>query len=176
METTGLQLLNVIYLHLYKFIAMKDQILKLMEAEGLNPAKFADEIGVQRSSISHIISGRNKPSYDFIIKILKRFSGLNTEWLLTGKGNMIKSTENTNYKVENNSSLFDQQNYKEKITKTSDEEIKSSSGNQEKSIEDNKEKKYIEEYEKTKIGEFTNVNYILVFYKDGTFKQYNTRE
>ena len=46
---------------------MKDRLHKIMEAEGLSPAKFADEIGVQRSSISHIISGRNKPSYDFII-------------------------------------------------------------------------------------------------------------
>ncbi len=167
METIILQLLIVIYLHLCKFSAMKDQILKLMEAEGLTPAKFADEIGVQRSSISHIMSGRNKPSYDFIIKILKRFSGLNTEWLLTGKGNMIKSNENLNYKGVNDSTLFDQEKYKEKNTIKSNEEIESNSGNQVTSIE---------EYEKTKISKFTNVNYILVFYKDGTFKQYNARD
>ena len=49
---------------------MKEQLTRIMEAEGMTPAKFADEIGVQRSSISHIISGRNKPSYDFIVKIL----------------------------------------------------------------------------------------------------------
>ena len=70
---------------------MKDQLNKIMEAEGMNPAKFADEIGVQRSSISHILSGRNKPSFDFISKVLKRFSGINAEWLITGKGSMIKS-------------------------------------------------------------------------------------
>ena len=74
---------------------MKDQITKLMTAEGLTPAKFADEIGVQRSSVSHILSDRNKPSYDFILKILERFSGINADWLLTGKGTMIKSSEKT---------------------------------------------------------------------------------
>lgn len=70
---------------------MKNRILKFLEVENINPSKFADEIGVQRSSISHILSGRNNPSLDLIQKILLRFDYINAEWLITGKGEMFKS-------------------------------------------------------------------------------------
>ncbi len=70
---------------------MKDRIAKIIREEGMTAAKFAEEIGVQASGISHIISGRNNPSTDFLIKILDRFRGINAEWLLLGKGNMYKS-------------------------------------------------------------------------------------
>ncbi|PLX06169.1 MAG: hypothetical protein C0596_16945 [Marinilabiliales bacterium] len=73
---------------------MKDRISRILREEGMTAAKFAEEIGVQASSISHIISGRNKPSTDFIIKLLERFRGLNAEWLLTGKGEMYKTSKN----------------------------------------------------------------------------------
>ena len=71
---------------------MKDRISKILREEGMTATKFAEEIGVQASSISHIISGRNNPSTDFVIKLLERFRGINAEWLLTGKGEMYKST------------------------------------------------------------------------------------
>jgi transcriptional regulator with XRE-family HTH domain len=66
---------------------IKDIILK----EGLTSGSFADLIGVQRSSMSHIINGRNNPSLDFIIKTLERFPKINPEWLLTGSGSMYRS-------------------------------------------------------------------------------------
>lgn len=69
---------------------MKNRIQKFLEVENINPSKFADEIGVQRSSISHILSGRNNPSLELIQKILARFDYLNAEWLITGKGEMFK--------------------------------------------------------------------------------------
>ena len=47
---------------------------------------FADKIGVQRSSISHILSGRNKPSLDFILKVTNEFTDVDIYWLLNGKG------------------------------------------------------------------------------------------
>lgn len=72
---------------------MKERILKFINKEGISPANFADEIGVQRSSVSHILSGRNNPSYDFIFKILDRFKSLNAEWLITGAGEMYKKAE-----------------------------------------------------------------------------------
>jgi transcriptional regulator with XRE-family HTH domain len=71
---------------------MKDRIAKIIREEGLSAAKFADEIGVQASSISHILSGRNNPSLDFLIKTIERFRGINVEWLLLGKGDMYKSS------------------------------------------------------------------------------------
>lgn len=72
---------------------MRERILKFLNKEGISPAIFADEIGVQRSSVSHILSGRNNPSYDFIFKILDRFKNLNAEWLITGVGEMYKKQE-----------------------------------------------------------------------------------
>ena len=53
---------------------MRDRILKIMEREGLTPSKFAESIGIQRSAMSHIISGRNNPSLDVLLKILERFT------------------------------------------------------------------------------------------------------
>jgi transcriptional regulator with XRE-family HTH domain len=71
---------------------MKEQLLKLLQHKVYTAARLADEIGVQRSGISHILSGRNQPSYDFIVKILERFPDIDTEWLLLGKGAMIRHT------------------------------------------------------------------------------------
>jgi transcriptional regulator with XRE-family HTH domain len=62
-----------------------------MNSENLTPTKFADIIGVQRSAISHILSGRNKPSFDLIQKILTKFPRVNSEWLLMGRGEMYKT-------------------------------------------------------------------------------------
>ncbi len=67
---------------------MVDRILALINAKGLNPSQFADEIGVQRSAISHLISGRNNPSLDFVMKILKRYPDIDPGWLLNGAGEM----------------------------------------------------------------------------------------
>lgn len=50
-------------------------------------SSFADKIGVQRSSISHILSGRNKPSLDFVMKVLTTYPEVELYWLLNGKGN-----------------------------------------------------------------------------------------
>ena len=67
---------------------MKERILQLLDLEHLTPSKFADLIGVQRSSVSHILSDRNKPSFDFLQKTLKTFPGLKAEWLMLGDGPM----------------------------------------------------------------------------------------
>jgi transcriptional regulator with XRE-family HTH domain len=67
---------------------MKERLIQLLDLEQLSPSKFADIIGVQRSSISHVISGRNKPSFDFLQKTLKAFPGLNASWLMLGEGTM----------------------------------------------------------------------------------------
>nr|WP_250149275.1 helix-turn-helix transcriptional regulator [Flagellimonas sp. 389] len=58
---------------------------------------FADSIGVQRSSISHLLSGRNKPSLDFILKVIKTYPEVNLYWLLNGKGTFpsVQKDKNT---------------------------------------------------------------------------------
>ena len=69
---------------------MKERLIQLLDLEQLSPSKFADIIGVQRSSISHVISGRNKPSFDFLEKTLRAFPGLNASWLILGEGTMYE--------------------------------------------------------------------------------------
>ena len=65
---------------------MVERILKVLKIKGLSASKFADEIGVQRSNISHILSGRNKPSLEFVLKIFERYPDINPDWLLRGQG------------------------------------------------------------------------------------------
>lgn len=71
------------------------RIKKVMEYHQLSASLFADKIGVQRSSISHILSGRNKPSLDFILKITSAFSNVDIHWLINGKGIFPKELKNT---------------------------------------------------------------------------------
>ena len=69
---------------------LKERISKVIAYSELSLSEFADEIEVQRSSISHITSGRNKPSLDFLMKIKNRFPELEWEWLIEGEGEMLK--------------------------------------------------------------------------------------
>ena len=61
-----------------------DRVKKIISANGLTNSSFADKIGVPRSSISHVLSGRNNPSLDLIIKILQSFDGISANYLLSG--------------------------------------------------------------------------------------------
>ncbi|GAB4163139.1 MAG: helix-turn-helix transcriptional regulator [Winogradskyella sp.] len=84
---------------------------------------FAEKIGVQRSSISHILSGRNKPSLDFVMKILHTYPEVELYWLLNGKGNFppdqIKTTGNPN----SESTLKDEIKSKKEIADSAIEKI-----------------------------------------------------
>lgn len=62
-----------------------------MRREGLTAVKFAEIMEVQPSSISHLLSGRNKPNFEFISRILLRFPELNPEWIINGQGEIYKS-------------------------------------------------------------------------------------
>lgn len=72
---------------------MNDRILLILKYKNISAAKFADDIDVQRSSISHILSERNKPSLEFIQKILRKYPEISPEWLISGKGAMLKNPE-----------------------------------------------------------------------------------
>ena len=65
------------------FIARLEKVLHFY---GLSASAFADQIGVQRSSISHLLTGRNKPSLDFVLRVVKTYPEVNLYWLLNGKG------------------------------------------------------------------------------------------
>jgi transcriptional regulator with XRE-family HTH domain len=67
-----------------------DRFKYIMKLNNLTASAFADEIGVQRSSISHILSGRNKPSLEFIQKVLSRYPKVSADWLIAGITNTDK--------------------------------------------------------------------------------------
>ena len=73
---------------------MLDRIKYIMNLYDISAAQFAEAIGVPRSTISHILSGRNKPSLDFVMKILDAYPKVNPEWLLTGKQKELTSNDN----------------------------------------------------------------------------------
>ena len=71
--------------------SIASRLSALIDHFGLTASAFADKTGVQRSGVSHLISGRNKPSLDFIVKVLDAFPEIDLYWLLIGQGEMIKA-------------------------------------------------------------------------------------
>lgn len=151
---------------------MQDRLNKLLISEKLNPSKFAELIGVQRSSISHMLSGRNKPSFDVIQLILRKFSNINPEWLIMGTGEMYKKPIQTN--------LFDQANVFSGKPST---EFNKYAENENKSIRsiknpvlENKSDQSITESSHTLLPEKAindkKVDRVVIFYSDKTFTEY----
>jgi len=73
------------------------RLKKVIDFHQLTASMFADKIGVQRSSLSHLLSGRNKPSLDFILKITLVFEDVDLYWLIHGKGHFPKKTPSNDY-------------------------------------------------------------------------------
>lgn len=117
------------------------RLQKVIDFYGESASSFAEKIGVQRSSISHILSGRNKPSLDFVLKVLSAYPEVELYWLLNGKG--IFPAEKTSVKESPETST-------DSKTVENENQILSSS-----SIKENKE-----------------IDRIVIFYKDGTFKDF----
>ncbi|WP_460218991.1 helix-turn-helix domain-containing protein [Psychroserpens sp. MEBiC05023] len=113
------------------------RLQKVIDFYGESASSFAEKIGVQRSSISHILSGRNKPSLDFVLKVLSSFPEVELYWLMNGKGNFPSQKSNTS-----NVLISEAQNL-------STSNIDQVSNSEDKSIER-----------------------IVIFYKDGTFKNF----
>jgi transcriptional regulator with XRE-family HTH domain len=140
---------------------MKERLFEFLNKENKTAAQLAEEIGVQPSGISHILSGRNKPSLDFVLKMLEKYPYISTEWLLFGKGGM--------YKESSMQELFNEADY-ETITDTDAgkqnlKEIK-------ESIEDNNSKNI----ELTKKRSTPGIEKIIWFYSDNSFREFMPEE
>lgn len=68
---------------------MNNRIALVIQAKNITPSQLADELGVQRSGVSHIMTNRNKPSLEFIQKLLKKYPDISTNWILFGEGPMM---------------------------------------------------------------------------------------
>ena len=82
---------------------MIDRIQALMKKQKVNATQFAEEIGIQRSALSHVMSGRNNPSLDFMLKIKSRYPDVNLDWLLLGEGEMLDKQNSLDVKSDFNS-------------------------------------------------------------------------
>lgn len=147
---------------------MKDRIAKFLKAENIASSKFADEIGVQRSSISHIIAGRNNPSLELIQKMLNRFDKINPDWLILGKGDMYRPGKGI-------PSLFDQGFVETPVTnqilkpKEVEETIKT-----EQHIENKIDAPVISnDQENTNPAKNKRIEKMIILYSDGTFDNYS---
>ena len=69
---------------------MNRRFQTILDLENLSPAQLADRLGVQRSGISHILSGRNKPSFELLQRVVQSFPEISAEWLITGNGKPLK--------------------------------------------------------------------------------------
>lgn len=92
---------------------MQERILQLLAAENLSQTEFAQRIGVSGSNVTHIINGRNNPSYEFILRVASHFPAVNLDWLLLGKGKMYRDTPPSNATISAGEGLFDEQSYED---------------------------------------------------------------
>jgi transcriptional regulator with XRE-family HTH domain len=138
----------------------------LLDYYSMSASLFADKIGVQRSSISHLLSGRNKPSLDFVMKIMDVFPDINLYWILNGKGDFLKINE------------------KKELSATAAPLVAPPPTAPEIDFDahEKSEKEIVPETEKeqhvpaTIVQDLNNKNEIykiVIFYKDGTFKAFD---
>ena len=69
---------------------MNTRIKRFMDHKGITSSELADSIGVQRSNVTHVLHGRNKPSFQFISKMLEKYPEINAKWLIMGDGDMLE--------------------------------------------------------------------------------------
>ena len=94
---------------------MNEPIIELMNRLGMTPTQFSTVIGASRTTIQHIINGRNEPSLKLIKSILEKFPSVDMKWLLNGEGSAFTNqSQITDYPLfENNENLIFQQNIQE---------------------------------------------------------------
>ncbi len=133
---------------------MKERLNSILKHFKINASQFADEIGVQRASVSHVLSERNKPGFDFIQRILDTYPSISADWLITGKGEMLKSKNVEQY-------LFSEREVTEEAVnddkKARKQTLKSSDGDQ---------------VENKRSFRVRNIEKIVVFYSDKSFGEY----
>lgn len=144
----------------------------ILDYYSLNASSFADKIGVQRSSLSHLLSGRNKPSLDFILKILDVFPDVDLYWILNGKGTFPKSELKSETIIAAPTPIINNQIPESKIEKTADlfsEELP----NQKNQVEEKLSTNFLNTQNSALQKNSSEIDRIVIFYKNGTFKTYS---
>lgn len=159
-----------------------DDFIKRLESifdyYGLTASSFADKINVQRSSISHLLSGRNKPSLDFILKVIENFPEVELLWLLNGKGIFPKGEYNHQEKIDSTPiSKIDIEAESDSLDLFSNP-IRTAE-NEENPVFENSFKNFpnteVFNTMRNSINNDSDIDQIVIFYKDGTFKTYTKK-
>ena len=152
----------------------------VMNQEGLFAKEFSEQLGVQRSSISHLITGRNKPSIDFIQKFIVAFPRYNLLWLISGEGAMkldskvaqSNETKTTNKLIQH--SLFEQNDIKENSNIEKIAPKPNIVPPFEKPAEPKVLLETVNKSQETNLDQkSTDIERIVIFFRDGTFKTYS---
>ena len=144
----------------------------ILDYYSLNASSFADKIGVQRSSLSHLLSGRNKPSLDFILKILDVFPDVDLYWILNGKGTFPKSEFKSDSIVAAPTPISNSRNEATKIEKTVDlfsEDLPNKKNQAEEKLATN----FLNANNSALQKNNAEIDRIVIFYKNGTFSTYS---
>ncbi|WP_159517277.1 helix-turn-helix domain-containing protein [Sunxiuqinia indica] len=147
---------------------MNTRIKRFMDHQGITSSELADSIGVQRSNVTHVLHGRNKPSFQFISKMLEKYPEINAKWLIMGDGDMLEPGA-----PQSSPQLFPQNSPVSNVDSPPiKEEISTSSIKKpiEPILSEN-EQKQAETPDFAKKTEKT-IERIVVFYTDQTFREY----
>ena len=156
---------------------MIERIKLFMDSYNLTAADLADEIDVQRSGISHLLSGRNNPSLAFITKLLEHYPELSPDWLLFDTGSMIRGSINETVKekkTHKTPDLFQEFEKDDAIEKDpiDTQSVEDKIDNKDSLIE---EPPIVRSEDEIPYGMSKNVEKIVIFYRDRTFIEYSSR-
>ena len=140
---------------------LNEKIKQILVDKNISPSHFADEIGIQRSSISHIIAGRNKPSLDIVQKIIKRFPDLGINWILEDEDLPESISEIKPFKADNYTVFNGQKSNIAGLAESRRNNVSNPNITQENHGID-----------KSLPAEEKRVERILIFYSDGTFQEF----
>lgn len=132
------------------------RLKQILEEKEMNALEFSERVGIQRSSLSHLFSGRNKPSIDLLLKIKKQFPETDLDWLITGEQSKFTT------KSEETPSLANQNEPKIRVT---DVNIKDELTDYVNDINKNTQT------QSAKIRQ-QEIDRVILFYRDGSFKEY----
>lgn len=147
---------------------MREKLLKLMKSEKLSSSRLAEILEIQPSSISHILSGRNKPSFDFLVKILRRFPTLNPDWLLLDADQMYRSEADVQQKFDGTSN---RSNVVENNT-VADSSIRSNTNSVSHSVNEINSTKGTIENIVSSAKNSANIERVIILYSDKSFEAY----
>lgn len=154
---------------------MNQRLQQFLTAENLSQSQFADILGVARGSVSHILSGRNKPGYEFLESMMQHYPALNMEWLFTGKGKMYK-TARTEPSIADNAILAwhdnsDPGDYPDTDFLFPEEDIPSNIPSTPLSPAASKSKAQLKVNTANNSNNQRVISKITVFYSDGTYEE-----